>query len=307
MKYLLNLKTRSIAILLPAVIGSMLYSCKKYEVKALGPKPAASFTVTPVAGRPNTYLLSSTSTNSFRYDWDKATGSYLQGKQVDTAYFIFSGTYTVKLFVYGQSGVDSASQVINVAASDPTACAGTQLGFITSCTSKKWKLDPDAGAYKVGPNPNDGSWWQNSLGDVTARSCEFNDEYTFSFNANATFVYDNKGDFFADGYMGNNTFGCEPSANYTPAQRPWGSGSFTYSFTKNAGVAGLGQLTVRGLGAHIGLQKVQNGVENTSGPVATAITYDVLAQTRVTAGGYDLLTLGVNMGWGWWTFRLRSF
>lgn len=292
------------AILFFAILP-FLTGCKKYEVKSLDPKPVASFSVTPVTGKPNTYLLTSTSTNSFRYDWNKATGSYVQGTKVDTAYFIFSGTYTVKLIVYGQSGIDSTSQVINVTASDPTACAGTQLGFITSCTSKKWKLDPAAGAYKVGPNPNDGSWWQNNLADVTARSCEFNDEYVFSFNANATFAYDNKGDFYADGYMGNNTFGCEPSANYTPGQRPWGSGTFTYSFTKNAGVAGLGQLTVNGLGAHIGLQKVQNGVENTSGPVATSITYDVLAQT--TVGGYDLLTLGVNMGWGWWTFRLRSF
>jgi hypothetical protein len=286
-------------ILLPFLTG-----CKKYEVKSLGPKPVASFTVSPVAGKPNTYLLTSTSTNSFRYDWNKATGSYVQGKQVDTAYFIFSGTYTVKLVVYGQSGIDSTSQVINVAASDPTACLGTQLGFITSCTSKKWKLDPDAGAYKVGPNPNDGSWWQNNLADVAARSCEFNDEYTFSFNANATFAYDNKGDFYADGYLGTNSSGCEPTANYTPIQRPWGSGTFTYSFTPNAGVAGLGQLTVNGLGAHIGLQKVQNGIEATT-PQSTAITYDVLARSSVA--GYDLLTLGVNMGWGWWTFRLRSF
>lgn len=307
MNYMAKLKTNSLAILLIIVIGTSLHSCKKYEVKSLGPKPKASFTVTPVSGKPNTYLLTSTSTNSFRYDWDKGTGTYVQGKQVDTAYFIFSGTYTIKLFVYGQSGVDSSSQVINVPTSDPTACVGTQLGFITSCTSKKWKLDPDIGAYKVGPNPNDGSWWQNSLSDVISRYCEFNDEYIFSFNANATFVYDNKGDFYADGYLGNNTYGCEPSSNYTESQRPWGSGTFTYSFTKNAGVAGLGQLTVKGLGAHIGLQKVQNGGEYPAGPPATAITYDVLAQTHVTAGNYDLLTLGVNMGWGWWTFRLRSF
>lgn len=283
-----------------------LTSCKKYEVKSLGPKPVASFTVTPISGRPNTYLLTSTSTNSFRYDWNKASTSYVQGKQVDTAYFIFSGTYTVKLIVYGQSGIDSTSQVINVASSDPTACVGTQLGFITSCTSKKWKLDPDAGAYKVGPNPNDGSWWQNNLADVASRSCEFNDEYTFSFNANATFAYDNKGDFYADGYLGTNSYGCEPSANYTAAQRPWGSGTFTYSFIPNAGVAGLGQLTIKGLGAHIGLQKVRNGGEDGSGgPTTASITYDVLAQTSV--GGYDLLTLGVNIGGGWWTFRLRSF
>jgi PKD repeat protein len=284
----------------------LFFSCK-YKVKDLLPKPVASFTATPVAGIPNTYLLTSTSQNAFRYDWDKGNGNFAQGKSVDTAYFTFSGTYTVRLFVYGQSGVDSTSQVITVAASDPTACVGTQLGFITSCTSKKWKLDPDAGAYKVGPGPNDGSWWSSGLGEVAGRSCEFNDEYTFEFSANRIFTYDNKGDFFGDGYLGNNTGTCQPSSNYTAVQAPWGSGSFTYNFTKGAGIAGLGQLTVVGLGAHIGLQKVRNGGENTSAP-ATSITYDVLEATHNVAGNYDLLTLGVAIGApGWWTFRLRSF
>ena len=277
-------------------------SCK-YEVKDLIAKPVASFTVSP-AGVPNKYILTSTSTNSFRYDWDKAAGSgFVQGKAVDTVYFPYLGNYTVRLQVYGQSGMDITSQVISVAANDPTACMGTPLGFITSCTSKKWKLDPTTAAYKVGPGPNDGSWWSSGAGDVTGRSCEFNDEYVFVFSAARTFNYDNKGDFYGDGYLGDNTHTCQPSSNYTAIQAPFGSGSFTYSFTAGTGVAGLGQLTVIGTGAHIGLQKVRNGGEVPT--PASSITYDVLAAT--SAGGYDLLTLGVNFGPGWWTFRLRSF
>lgn len=297
--------------LIPGVIllalTLFLHSCK-YDVKDLGAKPVASFTVTPVAGVPNKYILTSTSQNSFRFDWDKASGNgFVQGKSVDSVYFPYMGNYTVKLRVFGQSGIDSASQVINVTANDPTACQGTQLGFITSCTSKKWKLDPAAAAYKVGPGPNDGSWWSNSFGDVATRSCEFNDEYTFVFSAARTFAYDNKGDFYGDGYLGNNSSTCQPSSNYTPIQAPWGTGNFTYSFTPNAGINGLGQLTVIGLGAHIGLQKVRNGGEVTTSP-ATSITYDVLAATHDVAGNYDLLTLGVNIGGpGWWTFRLRSY
>lgn len=289
------------------ICAGILSSCK-YDTRDLEPKPTASFTVTPVSGVPNKYILASTSSNSFRYDWDKGAGTgYVQGKQVDTVYFPYLGNYTVRLFVFGQNGTDSAKQVIAVAANDPTACVGTPLGFITSCTAKKWKLDPVAAAYKVGPGPDDGSWWSSGVADVTGRACEFNDEYTFAFSASRTFTYDNKGDFFGDGYLGNNTGTCQPSSNYTPAQAPWGSGTFTYTFTQGAGVRGLGQLTVTGLGAHIGLQKVRNGGEVTSGP-ATAITYDILAATRNVAGGYDLLTLGVDIGGGgWWTFRLRSF
>ncbi len=292
----------SVALLLLAVL---FFSCK-YETRDLLPAPKASFTVTPVTGVPNKYLLTSTSENAFRYDWDKGGTGYVQGKQVDTVYFAYMGTYTVKLFVYGHSGIDSAKQVITVAANDPTACVGTQLGFITSCTSKKWKLDPTAAAYKVGPGPNDGSWWSSGLGDVTGRSCEFNDEYVFTFSAARTFNYDNKGDFYGDGYLGDNSNACQPSSNYTAVQAPWGSGSFTYTFTPNAGINGLGQLTVTGLGAHIGLQKVRNGSEVTT--PATAITYDVLAATHDVPGNFDVLTLGVAIGApGWWTFRLRSY
>jgi hypothetical protein len=292
-------------IFLVILLSSILFSGCKYDVTGLQPKPVAAFTVTPVTGVSNKYVLTSTSQNGFRHDWDKGSGSFATGKAVDTVYFPYMGSYTVRLFLFGQSGIDSAKQVIVVAANDPSACAGTQLGFITSCTAKKWKLDPTAGAYKVGPGPNDGSWWSSGAGDVTARSCEFNDEYTFAFSANRTFTYDNKGDFYGDGYLGDNTHTCQPSSNYTTAQAPWGSGSFTYNFTPNAGVMGLGQLTVNGLGAHIGLQKVRNGGEVTSSP-ATSITYDVLATS--TAGGFDYLTLGVNIGGpGWWTFRLRTF
>src|SRR5687768_6298312 len=96
--------------LLAVIITLALFtSCEKYEVKDLMSPPKASFTVTPVAGQVNKYLLTSTSTNSFRFDWDKGTGTYVQGKNVDTVYFPDMGTYTVKLLTYGQSGMDSAS------------------------------------------------------------------------------------------------------------------------------------------------------------------------------------------------------
>ena len=65
----------------------------------------------------------------------------------------------------------------------------------------------------VGPGPNNGSWWSSGPGEVTSRSCEFNDEYTFHFNAAGTFEYDNKGDFYADGYLGSGSSGCEPNSN----------------------------------------------------------------------------------------------
>ena len=281
-----------------------LASCKKQSNVDLGGLPKADFVIVPGANANKVILVNKTATPSIPYWKVVSTGQKLSGDSAKVS-FIFAGNYQVTMYVAAHGGIDSITKSIVIAASDPTACVGTQLGFITSCTVKKWKLDPAAGAYKVGPGADDGSWWSNGIGDVAARSCEFNDEYNFSFDANGTFVYDNKGDFFGDGYLGNNTGTCQPSSNYTPVQAPWGSGTFKYTFAQDAGVNHLGQLTVIGLGAHIGLQKVRNGGEVTSGP-ATSITYDVLAATH-DPGGYDLLKLGVNIGGGWWTFRLRSF
>ena len=291
---------------LSIALGLAIPSCKKQKGGDLGALPKADFVAIPGANPNNITLVNKSNTASIPYWRVNNSASLLSGDSAKTS-FVFAGTYSVTLFVAAHGGIDSVTKSIVIAQSDPNACVGTQLGFITSCTAKTWRLDPVATAYKVGPGPNDGSWWSSGTGDVAARSCEFNDEYTFSFNANQTFTYDNKGDFFGDGYLGNNTGTCQPSSNYTPVQAPWGSGTFKYSFTPNAGINGLGQLTVIGLGAHIGLQKVRNGGEVTTGP-ATSITYDVLAATHNAAGNYDLLTLGVSIGGGaWWTFRLRSF
>ncbi len=293
------------AACLAVLTGLLIYSCQK-DKGSLGAVPSADFEVVPDASNANHItLVNKSSTASVPYWRVNNASSLLAGDSAKTS-FVFAGTYDVTLYVTGSGGLDSTTKQVVIAQSDPTACNGTQLGFITSCYQKTWKLDPEAGAYKVGPNaPDDGSWWTSPATEVNARSCEFNDEYIFSFNSDQTFVYDNKGDFYGDGYLGDNSGTCQPSSNYTPTQAPWGSGTFKYSFAPNAGVNKLGQLTVIGLGAHIGLQKVRNGGENTSEP-ATSVTYDVIAETHVDAGNYDLLTLGVYLGYGWWTFHLRS-
>jgi PKD repeat protein len=99
----------------------LLASCS-YDMKDIGPKATASFTVAPVSGRTNTYLLTSTSQNAFLFDWDKGSG-YVRSKTTDTVYFPTKGNYTIKLLAYGPGGVDSAAQTINVTASDPASIA----------------------------------------------------------------------------------------------------------------------------------------------------------------------------------------
>lgn len=281
-------------------------SCKKDEIGKLGQLPSIDFAVVPAAGNPNEIIFVNKSSSAIIPYWKIGNSSIMQGDSIRQS-FVFEGTYRATLYGAGQGGIDSVSKDFVITKSDPGACVGTQLGFITSCTSKTWKLNSAAGAYKVGnEGPGSGNWWTSPASEPDARPCEFNDTYTFSFDANGTFVFDNKGDFYGDGYLGDNSAGCQPESNYTAAQKGWGSGTFKYSFTPGKGVKGLGQLTVIGKGAHIGIQKARNGGEVTSGP-ANSITYDVL-EARHDPAGYDILQVGVDIGGGgWWSFTLRSF
>lgn len=296
-------------MLLTATCILVLGGCTPdFKGEDLGPLPTPDFEALPGPDANTVILVNKSSSKSIPY-WTVSTGQTLAG---DSAHLrlIFAGTYQVTLTAAGRGGMATVTKDVTIATSDPTACDPSKaLGFIAGCTSKTWKLNPEAGTYKVGEGPEMGNWWSSGAGDVTGRACEFNDEYIFHFNAEGTFVYDNKGDYYADGYIGAGSFGCEPNSNLSGAQAAWASGNFNFSVIEGTGVRNLGQLRVIGTGAHIGLQKVHNGGETTSGPAGTSILYDVLdMQQNVGGQGYDILVLGVNIGGnGWWTFTLRSY
>lgn len=274
-------------------LAAVLLSCK-YDVKELGPKPAASFTVTPIQGQTNRYLLTSTSTNAFRYDWDKGTGSFAQGQQVDTVYFPDAGTYQVKLLAYGQSGMDSTAKSIVVAADDPAAI--TPLKLLTGNSSRKWKLAPEAGALLIGTPDFAQVWWSNTVADIAARSCLFNDEYTFK-KAGLLVDYDSKGDFYVDEEGGNPhpagmpAVGCYANTAIPAPFRPWAnSASFTFEVINN------NQLKMIGTGAHLGLYKAANPPDAAVNLPQPSVTYDIVSITATR------LVLKLDYGWGAWKF-----
>ena len=290
------------------IIVYIFYACTANKDFGLRAKPKADFSVAISGADPNSVILvNTTPTPSVAHWFQYSTGQRVDNKDSAIMHFTFAGTYSVTLITAGNGGLDSVTKQVTINQNDPNACNGTAIGFLTGCGTKTWQLNPDAGAYKVGPSgPDDGSWWANTAGDVTARSCEFDDTYTFTFNAQGTFVYDNKGDFYPDGYMGDNGSSCESNSNFTAVEQPWGSGNFSYVVIPNAGVKGLGQLKVIGLGAHIGLQKVTNNGEITSGPV-NSITYDIVSMVHSDVGNEDILKLAIYMPANyWWTFTLRS-
>ncbi|MFM7473487.1 MAG: hypothetical protein ACKO00_06185, partial [Crocinitomicaceae bacterium] len=147
-----------------------------------------------------------------------------------------------------------------------------------------WKLKPNAGSLAVGPALGDGSWWSNSAADVTTRACLFDD--SIKFEANGTMTH----------YMDGNTWleawqGADPAACGTPVAPHNGVGPFTYSYSG-------GELTINGVGGHIGLAKVYNGGELTIPANAPAsITYQI-----TFANNDNTMIADINFGPGWWRF-----
>ncbi|MFM7628866.1 MAG: hypothetical protein ACKO44_05060 [Algoriphagus sp.] len=155
-----------------------------------------------------------------------------------------------------------------------------------------WTMEPIAGAMKVGPAPGSSEWWQNSLADVTARACFFDDKY--NFNADGTFKMDLGGVTWLETWQGVAADGCgAPKAPFD------GTKSFTYTYTSTT-------LTTIGTGAHVGLAKVNNAGEISNGAqVASQIAYTIVEQTK--QGDTRRMTLRIQAGNGvWWDFKLIS-
>ena len=149
-----------------------------------------------------------------------------------------------------------------------------------------WKLADQAGALGVGPGLGDISWWSNQTADLTTRACLFDDSVKF----------DASGSFF--NYMDGNTWleawqGTNPEACGAPVAPHNGSNAATWAFN-----ATTSELTVTGLGAHIGLAKVVNGAELTSPLNAPAsITY-----VLTFSNNNNTMTADINFGPGYWRF-----
>lgn len=297
-KNLLAARSAQLTALLLLLAPAFLPGCSpKSSFGDIGEKPKAAFTVTPVAGKVNTYLLTSTTPGAFYYRWNIGDGGGARtGRQVDTAYYPDMGNYTIKLTLMSDGGIDSTTAQVNVAADDPNGCAGRKA-LLTGCTSKTWVLEqPGGGALIVGP-PSGGPWWTSGEADVTGRPCAFNDEYTFK--KDGTFILDLKGDIRVDDEGGNPwptdigfPIGCINVSQLPDKYKAWGGGNFTFKVIAN------NKLQVTGNGAYLGLYKAgQNG---TSAAPEPSITYDILEMTDTK------MVVNKKYDWGQWTFTFRA-
>lgn len=283
-------------IILPLATIITWFGCRQ-EHYSLGPKPQASFTITPIAGKANTYSLINTTPSSFNAQWNFSDNTTSTGDTVQK-YFPFKGTYAVKLLVMGHGGYDTAVQNVTVAETDPDLCFGA-FQALTDCGGKgnrTWKLTPIAGSWEVGPLSGS-PWWSIGAGDIPGRACAYNDEWTF--NTDGTFNYDDKGDFFVDDEsgaawpsdIGLPADACASSSQWPDKYKAWSSGTFRF-------VIDGSKLVVAGLGAHVGAYKI--GEQNTASAPESKITYDIVSINATS------MILKKTYSWGYWKFMLSA-
>jgi len=200
--------------------------CTPDKGGSLGTKPTASFTVTPVAGKANTYLLQSTSKNAIAYQWSTGIGNFEKGKDTVTAYFPTKGVYNVVLRAFGRGGYDTAAQTVTIAADDLLNIPQFKLLIANS-----WKLDASAAdPIIVGTDGNPAAYF----GGGALADCQKDDVYTFT--ADLKLTYNAHGATFNAGNIAPN-YTCGTDRSYT---------NYAYTFAPGATGAGVASITIAG-------------------------------------------------------------
>lgn len=254
-----------------------------------------SFSVAEKAGEVNTYILTNTTSGTFLHQWDLGNGTTVTGDEVEV-YYPLKGDYEITLRAFNNGGFGESKGTVNVLEDDSAPCTPNSLAeFLTDCEERTWTLLQDAGAYWVGPDP-DNTWWSSPAEAVTERFCAFDDEWTFMVTGEM--IYDTQGDLWAEDYMGYD-FECVTDDQLAENVAPWASGEHIFVGIEGGDVE---QIQLIGLGAFMGLPKAANGAEVTE-PVAS-ITYDIVDRSEDADGKY--MELEVNYNIGIWRFKFVS-
>lgn len=220
-------------LLLLACLTFLSYGCKDEDyADKLGTPAKASFKVTKVQGKVNTYLLESTSQSAYRYQWDFGLNEGPKPAGASTeAYFISKGTYNVKLYAYGEGGYDIATLPVVVDQDDFTPTLNNPI--FQQLVAHAWKLDPASTApITVGTENNPAEYF----GGGALANCQVDDDYTFSFANNAfKLSYKANGQTFNAGNIAPN-YSCAADRSYDSA--------FTFSTTVQG--AGIATITIPG-------------------------------------------------------------
>jgi hypothetical protein len=106
------------------------------------PGVSASFTITPVEGRNNTYVFKADQTELIGVQWDKGYGIGFPktlGKAIDTVFYPDAGIYSISLKAFGRGGISAVStQSLTVDTSDPAAGNLVVGGKMDAGDESKW-------------------------------------------------------------------------------------------------------------------------------------------------------------------------
>jgi len=161
-------------------------------------------------------------------------------------------------------------------------------GSVVSPYEGIWQMAPEAGSLGVGPSQGDMSWWAIDDAGVADRGCFFDDTYVFNSDGSFSNV------------LGAETWVEEwqngvPDACGTPVAPHDGNTPATYTYDEGAGT-----VTVNGVGSYLGIPKAYNGGElAVPGDASESITYVAEFSEDNT-----VLTLDIDIGGGWWRFKL---
>ena len=167
-----------------------------------------------------------------------------------------------------------------------------------------WKLMPEEGAMMVGSSPNSSEWWYISSDFINTRACHFDDRYVF--NQNGSFQIIDDGETWLEYWQHNIDMNGDGNVDYDDdhcgAPITPHDGSYQASWEYDEEVAGL---TLNGIGAYIGLPKVNNQGELPNVDVPESISYDIEFGYASDINEQDTMFVYCNFSENsWWTFTL---
>lgn len=271
------------------VIASTV-SCKKDPVPEV--ISGFSFKVDDTDFKKVAFTSAAQNYNALLWDFGDGSAASTEANPVHT--YAALGNYTVKLTATGQDGsTDVSTQV--VAITDPNGELTKLVGDVT----KSWKLlrvvNGNRWPLEVGPITKDQVWWAQGKDndEIAKRPCIMNDE--FIFGRDGSYQYKTNGDFWAEGGVFSPANICQ-TTSAANLKGPNGEdlsafGDGTHTFVLNTGAKPT--LTVKGLGAFIGLPKIGTDVE-VSVP-QTSVTLDII---KLHDGTVDTLILESDWKFG---------
>jgi len=182
-------------LLITAIATSVIVSCKKEEVTDRGlidTNLDASFTLTPVAGKVNTFIAKVKDSSYIGHKWDLGNGTAVIGKATQEVFLPDAGEYTIKHYAIGKGGaMFTAEQKVTIATSDPARGNLVKGGkFETAADEANWTRFTISDPAIVWTRANGkltatgGNWGHSAV--YQAIQVEANKEYRFGMTVSGS-------------------------------------------------------------------------------------------------------------------------